>query len=413
MDNENLDAWYQKGFVKIGMNEIITERPNLFEPNVYITVCVEIAGIVCPQKLTTAIKESYKANEATMSRIVLDHGMACYENVSVSGCKTEITDKSWIEIVKLNEKIPFALDKGELVRTFIIPAEANTQIMIMAHHLVGDGKSIIYFVKDIMNALSGTPLTYKPFTLLTRNSFLETGLSAPAKLYVRYCKHKWKSCFFTWQDYYDLHHKFWETVSSDIQYKTLSVAETEQIIENSKQIGCSVNSYVVAVLLQKYQNKCEVGIPVSIRKSGNEAMSNLTSSVSINYQFDTEKNLSENAIQIHGRIKKALQQNRVFVLQFLAELPPTLIDAVLLNSHHCYSNRLAKQTAKIMGFTGSKTRDLGISNLTVIDIPALFGSYKIENIIFVPPAVTYSHNIVGVSTVNKKMTISYHNMIKL
>lgn len=26
------------------MNEIVTERPNLFEPNVYITVCVEIEG---------------------------------------------------------------------------------------------------------------------------------------------------------------------------------------------------------------------------------------------------------------------------------------------------------------------------------------------------------------------------------
>ncbi len=32
------------------MNEIVTERPNLFEPNVHITVCTEIAGNVCPHK---------------------------------------------------------------------------------------------------------------------------------------------------------------------------------------------------------------------------------------------------------------------------------------------------------------------------------------------------------------------------
>lgn len=38
--------------------------------------------------------------------------------------------------------------------------------MIMAHHLVGDGKSIIYFVKDIMNALADITLTYKPLTYL-------------------------------------------------------------------------------------------------------------------------------------------------------------------------------------------------------------------------------------------------------
>lgn len=52
-----------------------------------------------------------------------------------------------------NEKIPFAIDKGELVRVFIIPSGDKTQIMIMAHYLAGDGKSINYFVKDIMDAL--------------------------------------------------------------------------------------------------------------------------------------------------------------------------------------------------------------------------------------------------------------------
>lgn len=123
------------------MKEILTERQNLFEPKVYITMCVELRGKVCPHQLTAAIKEAYKANEATMSRIVLEHGTVYYEKISVSGCKTMITNKKWIELVRENEKLPFEIDKGELVRTFIIPADTDTQIMIMAHHLVGDGKS--------------------------------------------------------------------------------------------------------------------------------------------------------------------------------------------------------------------------------------------------------------------------------
>lgn len=72
------------------MNEIITERPNLFEPNVYITVCVEIAGKVSPNKLSTAVKQAFEANEATMSKIVLENGLAYYEKMSVSNCKIEI-----------------------------------------------------------------------------------------------------------------------------------------------------------------------------------------------------------------------------------------------------------------------------------------------------------------------------------
>ncbi len=89
-------------------------------------------------------------------------------------------------------------------------------------------------------------------------------------------------------------------------------------------------------------------------------------------------------MQVEEKIKSKLQSSRVFALQFLAELPMTLIDAVLLNTHDCYSSRLARQTAKIMGYIG-KTRDLGITYLTVIDIPVSYGNYKIENIIFVPP----------------------------
>ena len=214
--------------------------------------------------------------------------------------------------------------------------------MIMAHHLAGDGKSIIYFVKDIMNALSAIPLTYKPLTLLGRN-LPQKGLSVTAKLYACYCKHKWNNRFFTWEDYYKLHNKYWKTVSSDIRCETLSVEETQRIIDDAKKTGCSVNSYLVTLFLQKYTKRCEVGILVSIRQSKNEAMSNLTSGIRINYKYDAGKTFAENAAQVHKRIAGALKRNKVFVLQFLAELPMTLIDAVLFYTYDSYCNRLAKK----------------------------------------------------------------------
>ena len=72
------------------MNEIVTERTNLFEPNVYVTVCVEITGKVCPHKLSAAVKQALEANEAAMSKIVLKHGFAYYEKMPVSNGKIEI-----------------------------------------------------------------------------------------------------------------------------------------------------------------------------------------------------------------------------------------------------------------------------------------------------------------------------------
>lgn len=89
-----------------------------------------------------------------------------------------------------------------------------------------------------------------------------------------------------------------------------------------------------------------------------------------------------------------------------------MMDAVLLNTYNFCCYGLAEKTAKIFGYTEKTKIDLGISNLTVLDIPVSYGKYKIENIIFVPPAVSYSNNIIGVSTINGKMTISYHNITK-
>ena len=136
------------------MNEIVTERPNLFEPNVYITFCAALTGKVCPNKLSDAVKQAFEANEATMSKIVLERGVAYYEKMPVSNCKIEIRAENtdWIALVYQQEKIPFAIDQGELVRVFILPAEDKTLLLLMAHHLTGDGKSMIYFVKDIMTA---------------------------------------------------------------------------------------------------------------------------------------------------------------------------------------------------------------------------------------------------------------------
>lgn len=393
------------------MNEIAVERPHLFEPNVYVTVCVEVSGVVAADDLACAVEKAYKANETTMSKIVLTQGRCYYEKLSESRCTVDIVDSNWSDIVKENEKKAFAIDKGELMRTFIIPREETTQILIMAHHLAGDGQSMICFIKDIMNALSGKALKYKPLALVARDSLPRKGLSLLAKSYTRYCRRKWSGQTFTWQDFYDLHNKYWRYNTSDIRCETLSEDKTLEIIEKSKLIGCSVNSFIVTEFLRKHQKTCEVGIPVSIRQKGDETLSNFVSGISIRYKYDNKKTFAENALRVHKSVERKLRDIKFFVLQFIAELPPTLIDAVLLNKYGLCESRLAEKTARVMSYTG-KIRDIGISNLGKLDIPTEYGSCKIENVIFVPPAISYSDNIIGVSTINGRMTITHHDMIR-
>ena len=66
-----------------------------------------------------------------------------------------------------------------------------------------------------------------------------------------------------------------------------------------------------------------------------------------------------------------------------------------------------KKIAILTGATGGLDKDLGVTNLGRIDIARTHG---IEDILFVPPKVSYAKQVVGVSTYGSKLTISYHNM---
>ena len=64
----------------------------------------------------------------------------------------------------------------------------------------------------------------------------------------------------------------------------------------------------------------------------------------------------------------------------------------------------------VMGYAGKQKRDLGVTNLTVLDIQEVYGENRIEEIIFIPPSISYSDNIIGVATIGGKMTVAYHGM---
>ena len=64
----------------------------------------------------------------------------------------------------------------------------------------------------------------------------------------------------------------------------------------------------------------------------------------------------------------------------------------------------------MLGYKGGNTRELGITNLTRLDIPDEYGRYAIRDALFIPPVVSYAKHIIGVVTMEDGMRISYHYM---
>lgn len=57
---------------------IISEQPNLFKPNAYISMIVKIKGNIAVDKATKAVQTAYNSNESTMSKIALEENGSAY-----------------------------------------------------------------------------------------------------------------------------------------------------------------------------------------------------------------------------------------------------------------------------------------------------------------------------------------------
>ena len=390
---------------------ITSERPNLFEPNVYIAMVAKIQGSIPAEKAAEAVRAAYAANESTMSKIVLaENGNAYFERLEESGCSFSFDSRRWEEILKESEKQAFHIKDGELIRTFIITEKDGLTLLIHAHHLVGDGKSVLVLLSDILHSLKGNALPFKSMVLIDRG-YLEKRARLPmgVRMFVNRMNRKWdrKKAVFGWDEYYAVHKQYWSRHSSEFEITTRDVKELKQRCGS----GATINSLLITEMLQNSPDSSVTGIPVSIREE-NESMSNQTSGIAVNYRYDNRKPFEENLRILHKRIYKKLSHNntKYFVLLFVASLCPSLVDSVLLQTHGCYADSLSEKLAEIMGYTDKNSRDIGVTNLGVINIPADSGNFKVRDILFIPPKISYTKEVAGVSTFGDTLTICLHKV---
>lgn len=397
-------------------NYISSERQYLFEPNVYIEFLVQISGDPEPEDLVFAVKAAFSNNESTMSRIFLDKdGTAFYEKMDKSGCNVSIKHRDWKEIIKENVSIAFNIHQGELMRVFIIPSREKVFLLIISHHLAGDAKSIVYFIEDVLKALSGEHLEYKPLHLVSSDDCpKESKLPFYFKLYADSINKKWRknSKNFSADDYFKIHETYWKNHYSQVIYESFSPEEMNRIKSCAKKMGVTINSFITTAFLKADTNNDQVGIAVDARIDHNCSMSNQVTGINVKHRYSDKKSFAENASIIHQKIHKKLKNPLVkfFVLRFMPLFDPSLIDSMLLHINGLYENKVTSKFSKLMAYKGKKIKNLGITNLAKLDIESKYGPYKITKVLFIAPVSSYTKNIISVVTLEDEMMFSYHFM---
>lgn len=391
--------------------KLMAERFFLFDPSIYMNVIFTIDGVVPVEKIREAIEKTYTQNQTTMSKAVLDEkGNLFLEEMGKTGCHTYVDHRDWQEIRREQERIPFRVDEGEFLRVFIIPKERSTDVYLMAHHMMADGSGLLILVDDIMNNLAGYEVAYKQTEVMRRKDVIRKGdLPLKVRIMLRLLNLKWakEKRVFTWKGYYQIHETYWKDKSTYFEMTTIADEELKNLKQECRDLGVTVNSYLVAKIMQNYPQDHVIGVPVSLR-GGSNSVSNMITSLMLEYSYDESMSLPENAVRAHQVLREGIasEPKKYHIPQFVAILDPTLMDAAVAHFVLGFENEAARKASYIIGYTSHLGTDVGITNLGVLDVKTQYGDYRITNMIGIPPQVSATRRVISIYTYNGKMTIT-------
>lgn len=385
----------------------------LFDPNIYTAVTLTLKRKnedLSVEKIKNAVEKAYTQNETTMSKIVLDNGNAYFENMPETGCKVFVDQRDCLDILNENQKNTFKINEGEFIRTFIIDGKDEISVFIMAHHIVGDGYSLVLFAQDILSNLAGEAVEYKP--LNNQNDEVVPNIKYPfkKKLGIKLLNAQWKKTgkVFAWEDYYDIHRKFWENRQTEVSTTTISEDELLKMKEESKELGITINSYIVAKYVEKNPEYELIGIPVSYRGS-NRSLANKIAAMRVRYHYNTEASFEENAKAIHAIIKDSIEDpsKKFYIVKSIELFAPTLVDGALMAKYAGYENETAEKMTSVMAMTGENKTHLGITNLANINLKSEYDSFKVQDVKCLAASMATTRDVLTVCTFENRMNLCF------
>jgi len=394
------------------------DRHFLFDPSARITFSVIIEGLTDVFAAKEAIYAAVSQHELLCSRIELDETGRCYyvptasPNVSITILDENSSDILQ-DLIRQQERIPFALNEGELVRFFLQPmASGRMELILMAHHLAGDGISLMYLIRDIMQVLSGqSSRRFKPISLYEIASLDKSKLSHTVKIMINSLTTRWKrrERIFGFTDYSRMYDNYWKERSSSYVCGALYGEEIERLQHICRQQGVRISSAIVTAFLAAAGENEEFGIAASIRPDGYEGMGNYFSDITVNHEYDKSVGFWENAQEVQTAIirKVDVETKKLFMLNFIAALPPTLVDSVFFCAYSDeYHSSMSHAAAKMFDYYSPKGMDL--INLNRAAIPQKYGNYTLSQLLFIPPSFANFRRTLGAVTMGNTLTISMH-----
>ncbi len=389
------------------------ERIHLFSPSVHVWAIATIDGEVQESALQAAVHAAACSHPILCSRVELrSDGTASFVlQDSAPQIDVKPYDIGLTDAIKREEKRPFQIEKGEMVRFLYASRTGKTELLAMMHHLAGDGHSLIILMADILRSLNGGPLALRPMQLLSRDDLPpHPGLNPIMHWMMKSVNARWRRCgkVFSTAEYDAMRRAYADEYESGLLLREIEGDQLSALQRTASDNGLTLGSLLTTAFAASMKDSPSIGIAVDIRPPDFAGMGNYATGISIQAAYDAQLPFLQNARDIHDLIyrKLAKPRDRFFLYEFMNALSPTMIDSIYFTRFGGYANKLSKSVCKMCGYV-PEPQGTSISNLGQIKIESEEDwRYRYEALFFLPPYVPNVRRVIGLSTYNGRLTLS-------
>lgn len=97
----------------------------------------------------------------------------------------------------------------------------------------------------------------------------------------------------------------------------------------------------------------------------------------------------------------------------IARVKRILVDGALMAKYAGYKNETAEKMIDVIAMSGANKTQLGVTNLTNIELKAEYDSFKVQDFIFLAAPMSTTRDVVAVCTLENKMNFCYSTVKKV
>ena len=398
------------------------ERAFLFTPGCNVSIVARIAGNVSEHELLRAMDTVRRIHPLVGAKIVFDERHnAWFSNDNVPALPLRVTkmtsDTQWFEEIQYEQRVPFELEKGPLIRFILLHSPEVSDLIVMCNHSICDGMALANLVRDILIYYADPE---RRITVLNPPDIMKlipkkSGFSLSAiltQLFVYNANRKWKKSphYFFQADYAAITRAYWEKMKCGAVLIELDNQESQIFLEKCRKEGVTVGSAVTAACIAAHNDILDpftknlklVSVPFDLRRHATTSVGDVfclcVGAPSFPYTYDVKKTFWENAAVLHQEVHKRVEKLDSTGLE-VPGFEPSFIDAFAcfgpmfkaIPETYSQTDNLSRfaQDKKNVAFSfthNNKNMTPGTipSNLGKLNLQTTYGNLHLDRMVFLP-----------------------------